>query len=324
MLSREIIFRVNTVDSGFIPHTSIKSAINGIEKSILISEGSEEPVNVLLTGHAGTGKTTACNAVVSKHKRSFEVRNNCEVTIIPAFYSLIPSPVTTKGVASALLRSLGDSNPTRGTSLELTYRLEELLRRCETKVIILDELQHLLKHDSYGNNHNVKDWLKSIINEFKVPIVIVGTPECIDIINTDSQLARRFTNRFNLNNLEFGNERKGDFRKFVEQLALTFTHELKLQSVPDFKNRQNSLIIYAATGGNPADTTRLFKTAALNALEEKKEMLELIDFELAYSELVLPNSLSLGSVKKRINPFILNPEELDTVVINSIKAGNSG
>lgn len=322
MLSEKDLTKINQIDSGFITHTSISNAIAGIEKSILISKGSKEPDNVLLTGLAGTGKTTTCNAILSRQKRKLVVKDNYEVTLVEAFYALIPNPVTIKGVASSLLRALGDCEPTKGSAYEMTYRLGKLLHKCETKVIILDELQHLLKRDWTGNTHNVKDWLKSIINEFKVPIVIVGTPECVDIINTDRQLARRFTKRFQLDNLKFDFDERGDFRKFVESLAFTITDELKLQISPDFKRRYNSLIIYAATGGNPADITKLFKTATLNSLERNNKKIELLDFETAFKELVLPNSLCLTSKdinSTLVNPFNLNADELETTVLNCLK-----
>jgi len=315
MIDTRNIDRVNKVDSCYIPHASINDAIKGIERSILLSEGSKEPVNVVLTGQAGTGKTTACNAILSKRKKKFKTKNNCEVTIIPAFYSLIPSPVTTKGVASAMLSALGDSAPTRGNTLELTFRLGKLLDMCETKVILLDELQHLLKRDVQTRNDNVKDWLKSVINQFKVPVVIVGTPECAEIINTDTQLARRFTTRFELSNLEFGTNQKGEFRKFIEGLADTFIRVVKLNSFPDFNSRHISLAVYAATGGNPADTTKLFKNTVLNALDDNRNKVDLPDFESAYSNLILPNSLGV------ITPFSLSSDNLITAVNNVLKKG---
>lgn len=315
MISTKNITRVNKIDSGFIPHAAINNAINGIERSISLSKSSKEPVNVMLTGPAGTGKTTVCNAILSKRTREFRVRENCEVTLIPAVCSLVPSPVTTKGVASSMLSSLGDPRPTRGNTLELTERLGKLLEMCETKVIFLDELQHLLKRDVRTRNDNVKDWLKSIINQFKVPIVIVGTPECAEIINTDSQLARRFTTHLKLKNLEYGFSAKGEFRKFIEALADSFIKEAKLKSFPDLTSKQVSLAIYAATGGNPADITTLFKVATLNGLDNNRENIELQDFGDAYSCLSLPNSLGVTS------PFTLSSDHLMKTIKNSLQQG---
>ncbi len=314
MSLEKIISRVNKVDSCYIPHTAIDDAIKGIERCILLSEGAKEPVNVMLTGHSGTGKTTACNAVLSKRKRKHVTREDCEVTLVPAFYALVPNPVTIKGVASALLNSLGDPDPTRGTALAMTLRLGRLLKTCETQVIILDELQHLLKHDHKSTTNNVKDWLKTLINEFKVPIVIVGTPQCSDVINTDSQLERRFTTRFELNNLNFGGQDKGDFRIYVEDLSSAFKKIVKIESFPDFKSQHNSLMIYVATGGNPADINNLFKTATIYALENGEEHIKLTDFEYAFNHLVLPNTLNLK--KSKINPFGLQRGELEKIVKN--------
>lgn len=317
MINQEIIKRLNQVDSHYVSHTSIKEAIEGIENSILLSEGSREPVNVMLTGQAGTGKTTACNAVLSSRKRESIVKDNYEITLVPAFYTLIPNPVTIKGVASALLQSLGDPSPTKGTVVDLTFRLGKLLSSCETKVIILDELQHLLKRDNYGRGDDVKDWLKALINAYGVPIIVVGTPTCTEIINSDPQLARRFTTRFELNNLDYGAKRKGDFRKFIEELSNAFTSILKLSDFPDFRSRYKSTMLFYATGGNPSDTSKLFKMATLNAFENNRENVEFTDFEIAFDSLVLPNTLQVSEVQKYLNPFRLDVKKLDIAITNA-------
>ena len=315
MITDEQIALVNNIDSRYIPHAAIRNAVRGIERSIALSKGSNEPVNMMLTGNAGTGKTTACKAILEKYGRKLNVKKNCAITVVPAFYSSIPHPVTIKGVASSMLMSLGDVAPTKGSALELTYRLGILLTQCRTEVIILDELQHLLKRD-LGRTDSVKDWLKTIINKFKVPIVIVGTPECSNIINTDPQLARRFTTRFELKNLDYGGSKKGEYRKFIESLALEITELLKLDDFLDLRTRHNSLAMYAATGGNPADTINLFKTAILIAFESNKKQVALKDFQSALDALALPNTIVSNK-----NPFELNSSSLETAITNRLRGG---
>lgn len=293
----DIYERLNQIDHCLIKHAAIQRAISGIDAAIKFSEGSKEPVNILLTGEAGTGKTTTCNAILAKRKRTIEKSEDAERVLVPAFYSLVPSPVTIKGVASSMLYALGDPAPSKGNALDLTFRLGKLLRQCKTEVILLDELQHLLKHDM-GKSDNVKDWLKTVINEFRVPVVVVGMPECAEIISQDAQLARRFQRHYKLGDLAFGGRKKGPFRKFVESLSGAYIQIVKLDSVHSFAAREYALMMYAATGGNPANTSTLFKQAALEALLEGRESVTLEDFSKAYSGLQLPNALKFED-----NPF---------------------
>ncbi len=316
MISKEIIERVNKIDDVYIPHSSIKKAIEGIQRCISMSKSSKEPVNFLLTGDGGTGKTTTCNAILSKFKNSFENRGDREVTVIPAFYSSVPNPVTIKGVAFSMLKSLGAPAPNRGTAIDLTYRLGRLLKECETQVILLDEFHHLLKKD-LGKSNDVKEWLKSMINEYKVPVVLVGTPECSDIIDCDTQLARRFKYRAELKNLVFGGQKKGDFRIFVEDLIELFIKEVKVSSFPDFQALSNCLPLYAITGGNPSNTVDLIKEAVLLSLASGKEDITKDHFIQACNNLIFPYSIITDS-----NPFELSLEELN-MAINNMKGGNS-
>lgn len=286
----------------------MKVAINGILQSVELSKSAKEPENCVLSGPAGTGKTTICNIIVNKFKKSLQNRVDREVWIVPAFYALIPSPVTIKGMASAMLHSLGDSAPTRGNALELTYRLGMLLKQCETKVIILDELQHLLILDNGRNNH-VKDWIKTIINEFKVPIVIVGVDDCDKVISSSAQLSRRFTSRYQLKNLSFGAKKKGQYRKFIDDFSKGYKEVVEISTLPDFRTRTSCLALYVATSGNPSDTVRLFKKATLNAFDNDRTDVRVTDFSKAMKQIVLPNAM-----RTKLNPFDVTLNQLNQIV----------
>ncbi len=314
MLTRKQTDRVAKIDSFFIPHVNIEHAIKTIEQSILISVSSKEPQNVVLYGGAGTGKTTTCNTIINKRKSKVVIKRGKEVTLVPAFYCLTPSPVTIKTLASTMLKALGDPAPTQGIAMELTNRLGKLLKECETEVILLDELQHLLTKRGEVASLEVQDWLKTIINEFKVPIIAVGTDDCSDVINSSHQLARRFTRQCKLANLVFGVDKNGEYRKFINALTNIFIKKIKFESFPDFRIRDNALAVYIATGGNPADTTKLFKSAALNALSNKRESVKLKDFEYELDSLVLPNfriDLASDASDASDNPFRFSQDKFD-------------
>ena len=55
------------VDRHVLMHPQLSQALKTIEKAIISSASSKNPVNVLLTGDAGTGKTTTCQKILSKY-----------------------------------------------------------------------------------------------------------------------------------------------------------------------------------------------------------------------------------------------------------------
>ncbi|WP_223789931.1 TniB family NTP-binding protein [Marinicella meishanensis] len=318
MLNPEIYQKINAIDHTYIPHQKIKLAIDMIQRCLLISESALEPVNFLLTGPAGTGKTTVCNAILSileSESQEFIIRDNKEVPVVNAFYSLVPNPVTIKGIASSMLKSLGAPSPGKGSALDLTYRLGVLLKEFKTKVIILDEFQHLLAKD-FGKSNDVRDWVKSIINEFKVPIVLVGTPECETIINEETQLSRRFQYRTQLTSLNLGTpQKRGELTKFSSTLRTLFIKKIGLNGFPNFNSYSKCAPLYVATSGNPSSIVRIFKEATLIAFEDGMNEVKYNHITKAFDTLALPNSDSLST-----NPFRLNHSDL-VKSINKISGG---
>lgn len=309
----EIEERANRIDEIYVGHTSAQLAVAGIEDCLRRSLTAAEPFNAVLIGHAGTGKTTVCNAVLKNLPRRIEARECKEVTVIPAFYSEIPSPATIRGVASSLLGALGDVHPDRGTAISLTHRVITQLKACKTRLILLDEFQHLLdKKRSQREEYrqDVSNWVKTLINKTHVPVVLVGMPECEVLVDADPQLSRRFQRRFRLDNLGFGGNEKGDFRLFVEALSAAIPEYCGLADFPDFCSKTEALALYAASGGNPSYATGLIKEAVIVTLRSRREATQMEDFADAYDAGICQS----GSLVK-INPFRVSTEAL----VRSIK-----
>lgn len=313
MVVDEIIEKVRNLEKCYIPHFSIEKVFNKIEECMSLSQVLTEPMNILLIGEAGTGKTTVCNKILKKYERQTLNKKDRIVTLIPAFYTSIPNPVTIKGVASAMLASLGDPAPNRGSANELTMRIGKLLKECQTKVILLDELQHLLIRD-LGKRNDVSDWLKSIINNFNVPIVVVGMPNCESIIDQDKQLSRRFSDRFELVNLEYIENKKCEFKKFLFSLISAYTQIAKLKSYPDFRLKHYCLALYTATGGNPGDLVKLVRRATVLAITKGRNTIGICDFAEIYSCTSFAYSKPIKS-----NPFECDLKQLNKELLTGKK-----
>jgi DNA polymerase III delta prime subunit len=78
-----------------------------------------------------------------------------------------------------------------GTAPELRESLENCIINRGTKIILLDEAQHLLKVASGKSIQDQMDTLKSIANLTEAIIVMFGTYDLIDFFDLNGQLGRR-------------------------------------------------------------------------------------------------------------------------------------
>jgi hypothetical protein len=156
---------------------------------------SGEPNCIYVEGQAGAGKTT----LVLDYAAQFPRFDTDEGTTIPVFYAETPSPVTVKGMASHMLKVMGDPAYDKGTLTSMNGRLTGLAIDCGIKLFILDDFHHLI--DS-GTDHvlsEVSDWLKVLIKETNIPFLVVGIETKVEIIlAANEQLARLFASRCHL------------------------------------------------------------------------------------------------------------------------------
>lgn len=306
------------LDNIFVTHAAMISALSGINECISWSHHSLEPKGALLTGLGGAGKTTICRAILKRYPPVTETIDNARVHTVPAFYSSIPSPCSIKSLASNMLEQLGDPSPEKGTAFTLTKRLCKLLTVCKTRVIILDELHNLVKTKGRKESkaEEVCDWLRSLMNDAKVMLCVVGTPSCEAILqDPDGQMSRRFPNRYRLHDLSCGTEsRPGELLGFLQQLATQYAQKLQLTAMPDFSSYQLTEKMWKATGGRPAFITLLLQKAALNALNANRTAVTVADLAYAFD-----SGITLDAAKSKTNPFDMPKYERKNAALHTLE-----
>ncbi len=279
--------RVAKINQFVVRHPEFDHALSGIQECMHKSSIYQEPIGSVLHGEGGHGKTTICNVIVRQIPSTNRVDGAYEKTIIPAFYAQIPSPASVKSVAGILLQQLGDPNPLKGNTTQMTLRLCHLLKECETKLVFLDEFHHLFRFQKTATKLNiiVCDWIKSLVNETKISFCLVGLPQFAPLLELDSQLARRFQYHYQLTPLSLGTaEAKGFLFPFLAEierqtrLRCNISFEMALDS-PLFAQQ-----IYAATGGNHAFIMSLLKDSMLFALKDSREIITVDDFSQSWQQ----------------------------------------
>lgn len=310
------ITSIAKLDKIVICHPDFDRAIEGIEHCLQKSSDFREPVGCMLTGQGGYGKTTICRVVMSKMPSETKIVDNHEKIVIPAFYCSVPSPATVKSVAIALLIQLKDPNPFVGTTAQLTKRVCHLLKKCETRLVFLDEFHHL--YDNLRNSTRVNtavcNWIKSIVNDTAIMFCLVGNIDFPSHLVHDSQLSRRFPKEFRMHPLQPSTqEYSGSIKPFVEGIILRCEKILGIDFTSDFSEDHTCNQIYAATSGNPAFVMSLLKEAIYITTQSGGSIVTVDDFGLAWEDGIC----SLASQTKT-NPFKMSPG----VLASHLRGGN--
>lgn len=155
-------------------------------------------------GRPGVGKTSLAEYYMKDYPR---VDSDERVTV-PILYLKIEVPATPKGLVSSLLDALGDPAAEKGNIGSQTRRLRKFLKELKTELIILDEFQHFIDKDSLKILKTVSDWLKLLIDNSKIPVVLMGMPYSHIILDTrgNEQLKRRFSLRRSIESFGWGGQ----------------------------------------------------------------------------------------------------------------------
>lgn len=272
------------IDEIIICHPDWIKAVEGIKECIKKTPYYRESENSLLLAHTGGGKTTICHLILAEMPPYTRKDANGIRQIIPAFYCEIPCPTTIKTLASAMLQKLGDPSPEAGNAVGMTKRLTKLLKICETKIVMFDELHNIfdLTRKSKKLNLKVIGWLKNLINESNSSYCLVGAPVFEPLLqwdNEDDELARRFKYRFHLNYLTpSSGDNPGTLKPFVAEACKQIKALTHMNGLQYLTTDAGLVQLHAATRGNPSFVMSVIKESIVSALKRDDSNVVLEDF----------------------------------------------
>lgn len=298
--NRSVEERIHKIESIYVLSPYLKDVFEAIKYCHYYSRHYTEPKCLLITGQPGVGKTSLAEYYIKDYPRI----ESDSVDEVPVLYLKIEVPATPKSLVSALLAALDDPAADKGNIGSQTRRLRKFLKDLNTELIILDEFQHFIDKDSLKILKTISDWLKLLIDNSKVPVVLMGMPYSRIILDTrgNEQLKRRFSLRRTIEPFGWGptNKEQADFRNF---LKLIDSH-LPFDKPADLAAKTLAFRFYCATNGVIHYVMDIVRIAALNAIEQSLETLTLDLLADAYDE-----SLA-SSYPDRENPFRCEAVEL--------------
>jgi GNAT superfamily N-acetyltransferase len=152
-----------------------------------------EPACGALLGTSGVGKTSVVDHPFRLHL-PFETGNETRRTVLKVTLQPDARP---KGIAADLLLALGDPAWSSGTVQSLTSRAVKLLARCGVELIVFDEFHHLFDMERARVMTKAAQWLKVLIVNTRIPVVVCGMPEAEHVLRAE-HTERRFKERLTL------------------------------------------------------------------------------------------------------------------------------
>jgi hypothetical protein len=290
--SQTLAQKLQIINNIYVIYPRFQEILMRVDYCHHFSCGKDEPECMFLSGQTGVGKTTIYKTYANKYPRQVTRIG----TIVPILTVTIPAPATVKTVVTKMLWQLGDPAYDKGSVGNQTIRLIGLLQDCEVELIILDEFQHFIDRDSERVLKTVSDWLKTLILDTNLPIILIGLPESEQVLKlkSHSQLSRRFANRYYLRPFGWTEDSGSEFRTFLHLLE----SNLPLVEASSLASEDTAIRLYYASDGIIAYVMKLIRYGTYLALNQEQPQLNLYLLAEAFDQYVSADK------PEKINPFL--------------------
>lgn len=229
-----------------------------------------------IVGHSRTGKSFAAREFESR----FPPERTPEGLRKEVIYVQAPVKGTIKGLMEALLEALGDPLWMSGTYSNMLSRLLNLLEKAQTKMIILDEFQHLCDKGQRATLTGATDWLKALVERNTFSLVCVGLPSSRAIIFKSEQLRNRFDSTLEVPVYDWMDAQS---RRVFRSVLRAMQQQLAPFELPDMSTPEMALRMFIACGGRIGLLSKILDRAVKDAIWEGRTAIRIEDLADAFS-----------------------------------------
>lgn len=278
-------------DSLFIPHPWMKHTIQGIrDKAVRVARtGRSEGVVVL--GETGSGKTYMLDFL----SHEFAVEPDPALYYTPRVFLVlsVPTPCSPLDFSRAVLKALGDPLWRRVRNDNASDRVRGLLIDCKVRFLAIDNFHDVPERRRARGVDQVITWVRELFDAVPAVYILVGNGEADTVINSSTQLKRRFPFQCRLQYQGVQTEKQThEFAKLLFEIARRLPLAARQSFVDDAFVGQ----AFFATSGIIKYLIELFDHAWPLALQRGREQLLATDFEAAFVA-------QHGQVPEGCNPF---------------------
>ena len=246
----------------WIGYPTAQSILDQLEDLLNHPKQSRMP-NLLIVGETNNGKTR----LIEQFRQSHPADPNLDGDAIkvPVLYVQAPPSPDERGLYNNILSLLFQRLKSAESTDQKRQRVISVLKQIDLGVIVIDEIHHLLAGPLL-KQRNFLNVIKYLGNELCVPIVGVGTVDAFRAIQIDPQIQNRFIPvvipKWNLNT---------DFAR----LLVSFERILPLRQPSKLSEKAIATKLLYLSGGTIGELSQLLNNAAIWALKNNKEKIDL-------------------------------------------------
>jgi len=215
--------------------------------------------NLAIIGETNNGKTMLLKTFYRRHAPTEEAY--LEHPTLPVLMLQAPPEPNEGRLYADILTSLFSYAGARETADSKLQRIRMLLTNLETRMIILDEFQNTLA----GSGSRLRRFLNGIKylgNELSISIIVAGTPETLNVLQSDPQIANRFEPTF---------LPKWDLDEDYLRLLATIEPKLGLKQRSKLHDPMIAKRLHEESEGTIGELMKLLQTLAKDAILSGKE-----------------------------------------------------
>lgn len=170
-----------------LPHPFFVEHLTALEQRINDAIAGFAPKIVRIPGPSGVGKSSLVASLVRKYpERRLNGRRSVPVLVVR-----VPQSATAKLLPKSVLGALGIKVAARTTAGVMFDLMLTQLRLAGTRVIIFDEISHLVDEGSRVPPRAASDWLKALTDTLDMTLILFGIPRLERLFSANEQLRRR-------------------------------------------------------------------------------------------------------------------------------------
>lgn len=170
-----------------LPHPLFMQHLSALKCRIDDALAGFAPKIVRVPGPSGVGKSSLIATLSRDYPETrFDGRRYVPVLVVE-----VPQSATVKLLPKSVLRALGIQVPASMTAGAMFDLMVTQLRLAGTRVVIFDEISHLVDEGSRVPPRAASDWLKTLADTLDMTLILFGIPRLERLFLANEQLRRR-------------------------------------------------------------------------------------------------------------------------------------
>jgi hypothetical protein len=225
---------------------------------------TDRPQNLLIVGDTNNGKSALLRQFVARHQ-PYEMKEEGTLRW-PVFYFQCPNDCDEKRFYHTILDRLFVPYKESDRADKKQRQVIHILRQVGVKVLVIDEIQHILVAGNRRRHTQLMDMLKFLSNELLIPMVCAGIRTALNSIHNDEQLKNRFDSEM-LHKWDKGDD--------YYRLLASFETLLPLKKPSQLVDPSLAHRILSLSEGYIGEIAKVLRAASTLAITNKSEQITL-------------------------------------------------